>query len=146
VSSFEFSLGDNKFYCFLDANKVSDIYTSHANHKNVKQLCTENEIEFKNQSLISYNKQKFTQIIELKNKRVVFTPEEREALWVRDEETCCDCNEPIALDGFEVDHIIPLCIGGERLDPSNLQCLCRPCHQEKTREDKRKGWTYRGDS
>ena len=45
----------------------------------------------------------------------------------------------------EVDHIIPLCIGGERLDPANLQCLCRPCHQQKTREDKRKGWTYKGD-
>jgi len=145
VSSFEFSLGDNKFYCFLDANKVSDIYTSHANHKNVKQLCTENKIEFKNQSLISYNKQKFTQIIEQKNKRVVFTPEEREALWVRDEETCCDCNEPIALDGFEIDHILPLSAFGTNND-NNLQCLCKSCHKLKTQFEKESGFHQNIDS
>ena len=45
--------------------------------------------------------------------------------------------------GNEVDHIVPLAIGGEKLDPRNLQTLCRMCHQEKTREDRRKGHVYK---
>ena len=43
----------------------------------------------------------------------------------------------------EVDHILPLAAGGERFDSNNLQSLCRPCHQEKTREDKKKGHVYK---
>lgn len=35
----------------------------------------------------------------------------------------------------EVDHIVPLRQGGARLDRSNLQSLCRPCHAQKTRSD-----------
>ena len=31
-----------------------------------------------------------------------------------------------------VDHIIPFSRGGERLDASNLQSLCAPCHRHKT--------------
>jgi len=33
---------------------------------------------------------------------------------------------------YDVDHIIPLSQGGERLDPDNLQALCRRCHNKKT--------------
>ncbi len=32
----------------------------------------------------------------------------------------------------EVDHIVPLKRGGERLDVANLQSLCKPCHSRKT--------------
>ena len=38
----------------------------------------------------------------------------------------------VALD---VDHIIPLTQGGERLNLSNLQSVCRPCHRTKTERD-----------
>ena len=31
----------------------------------------------------------------------------------------------------EVDHIIPLSMGGERLSVSNVQALCRECHRRK---------------
>lgn len=31
-----------------------------------------------------------------------------------------------------VDHIVPLTQGGDRLNPTNLQAVCRPCHQHKT--------------
>jgi 5-methylcytosine-specific restriction enzyme A len=42
----------------------------------------------------------------------------------------------------EVDHIVPIKSGGAKRDPSNLQSLCRPCHQEKTRaETDGKTWT-----
>ena len=36
----------------------------------------------------------------------------------------------------EVDHIKPLSQGGERLDPANLQALCKPCHSRKTGREK----------
>jgi 5-methylcytosine-specific restriction protein A len=38
----------------------------------------------------------------------------------------------------EVDHIVPLSKGGARLDPSNLQSLCKPCHSKKTRKEGRR--------
>lgn len=47
------------------------------------------------------------------------------------------------IPGNEVDHIVPLAIGGARFDGGNLQTLCRPCHQQKTQEDKRKGHVYK---
>lgn len=37
----------------------------------------------------------------------------------------------------EVDHIVPLVDGGERLDWSNLQSLCHQCHVRKTNADQR---------
>jgi len=37
----------------------------------------------------------------------------------------------------EVDHIRPLAQGGARLDPDNLQALCRSCHSLKTATDRR---------
>ena len=33
---------------------------------------------------------------------------------------------------LDVDHIIPISKGGERLDPSNFMALCRKCHNRKT--------------
>lgn len=35
----------------------------------------------------------------------------------------------------EVDHITPIRDGGERLDQSNLQALCKRCHSRKTRRE-----------
>lgn len=36
----------------------------------------------------------------------------------------------------EIDHIRPLAQGGARLDPDNLQALCRSCHSLKTATDR----------
>lgn len=38
----------------------------------------------------------------------------------------------------EVDHIIPIRVGGGALDPKNLQSLCHQCHAVKTIEDQRR--------
>ena len=37
--------------------------------------------------------------------------------------------------GNQVDHIRPLHCGGDAWSPDNLQCLCRRCHIEKTRQE-----------
>jgi 5-methylcytosine-specific restriction protein A len=34
-----------------------------------------------------------------------------------------------------VDHIVAIADGGGELDPENLQSLCKPCHNAKTRHD-----------
>lgn len=41
--------------------------------------------------------------------------------------------EGILTPATEVDHIVPVKIAPERrLDPTNLQSLCKPCHSRKT--------------
>ena len=39
----------------------------------------------------------------------------------------------------EVDHIIPIADGGERLELNNLQSLCKSCHSRKTMAESRGG-------
>lgn len=45
-------------------------------------------------------------------------------------------------EGYEVDHIVPLCAGG-RDAPENMQLLTREQHREKTRHDLRRCWKLR---
>ena len=49
--------------------------------------------------------------------------------------TCaaCDCLLP---PSYEVDHIVPLALGGGH-GLTNLQALCKPCHAQKTRDQRR---------
>lgn len=52
---------------------------------------------------------------------------------LRNEPLCRECRQNERLEvGVEVDHIIPIGDGGKRLDQSNLQPLCKPCHSRKT--------------
>ena len=59
----------------------------------------------------------------------------RERIGFRDEYTCRMCGHVTAYG--EVDHIVPLHLGGQETD-GNRQWLCRiPCHRDKTaREEK----------
>ena len=58
---------------------------------------------------------------------------------LRDDYTCRNCGNPYPEDNLECDHIIPLAEGG--LDnASNAQCLCTPCHAEKTKSEKGQPW------
>jgi 5-methylcytosine-specific restriction protein A len=55
----------------------------------------------------------------------------RNAALERDQENCGQCGASHAL---EVDHIVPLALGGTNA-LENLQTLCGLCHRIKTRED-----------
>jgi len=51
---------------------------------------------------------------------------------------CAHCKkEGVVSAATEVDHIIPIAEGGERLDQYNLQSLCKPCHSRKTLSENR---------
>jgi 5-methylcytosine-specific restriction protein A len=47
---------------------------------------------------------------------------------------CNSCHKTYLASAIDIDHVLPLAKGGEDID-ENVQCLCRPCHRLKTRED-----------
>ena len=52
---------------------------------------------------------------------------------LRDNPLCCKCKARGVLQpATVVDHIVPIKLGGERFERSNLQGLCVPCHNAKT--------------
>lgn len=59
----------------------------------------------------------------------------RERIALRDEYTCRVCGR-VTVQG-EVDHVVPLCLGGSNSD-QNLQWICpEPCHREKSEREER---------
>ena len=56
----------------------------------------------------------------------------RAATLARDDYKCVLCGRRGRL---EVDHIVPVSVGGARYDTENLQALCRGCHIKKTRSE-----------
>jgi len=55
---------------------------------------------------------------------------------LRHEPLCRSCrSRGLIRAANEVDHIVPIRLGGARFDESNLQPLCKPCHSAKTRKE-----------
>ena len=52
------------------------------------------------------------------------------------------CNDPYKIHGepleaaTQVDHIVPLALGGARAEWDNLQSLCTGCHARKSQEER----------
>lgn len=60
----------------------------------------------------------------------------RKMILRRDMHLCQEClKSGITERAIDVDHKIPMDQGGERLDPDNLQSLCKACHGKKTRKE-----------
>lgn len=49
---------------------------------------------------------------------------------------CAKCGRTSMQVQLQVDHIVPVRAGGAELDPLNLQVLCIPCHNTKTRKER----------
>jgi 5-methylcytosine-specific restriction protein A len=58
----------------------------------------------------------------------------RRAIWERYGKKCQMCFSLTDERGYDLDHHIPLEIGGDDSD-DNLRPLCRPCHRLKTKGD-----------
>ena len=74
-----------------------------------------------------------------KNKRHTFTESERKVIISSGGSKFNKCNKKITNAQSEIEHIIPLCIGGTNED-DNLQVLCKSCHFEKTQTEKENGY------
>lgn len=60
----------------------------------------------------------------------------KHAVHVRDGWTCCKCQRVTM--NLECDHIVNKAQGGTD-DLDNLQSLCKPCHDEKSRQESKQG-------
>lgn len=65
--------------------------------------------------------------------------ERRLRVWERDNHCCAECGQLVAPHEFELDHTVPLFLGGADTD-ENCQVLCAGpdgCHRRKTARDLR---------
>jgi len=53
----------------------------------------------------------------------------------RDRYTCSICKKRLKKIFLDVDHIIPIKMGGNPIDKKNLRLLCKECHKEKSKLD-----------
>jgi 5-methylcytosine-specific restriction protein A len=67
-------------------------------------------------------------------KRKAWSTSTRRRIWEAFGRTCQMCRQPTDERGFDLDHHIPLEIGGDD-EEANLRPLCRPCHRLKTAGD-----------
>ena len=54
----------------------------------------------------------------------------------RDRYTCSICKTRLKKKFLDVDHIIPVQIGGQLFDKNNLRTLCKECHKAKSDLDR----------
>lgn len=59
----------------------------------------------------------------------------RKAILKRDRYTCSICKQRMRKRFLDVDHIIPIRMGGDPHDKENLRLLCKDCHKRKTKLD-----------
>jgi 5-methylcytosine-specific restriction endonuclease McrA len=53
----------------------------------------------------------------------------------RDNYRCSICGKRFRKSQLDVDHIIPVRMGGDLYDKKNLRTLCKECHKSKSRLD-----------
>ena len=109
-------------------------------YRDVKKLCEKHEVEFQNQPFGTLIQQLKDRIINKKTKRHVFTKEERERFHKDSFEKCNICEKAITKKEMHIDHIVPLARGGHATDRSNLQCICKKCHFEKSKGEQENGY------
>lgn len=63
---------------------------------------------------------------------VEYQPYTRREIYDRDGGTCWECGKdlPFAANGFQLDHIVPISLGGPDI-PANLQLMCAKCNRAK---------------
>ena len=123
-----------KFYLFADQSSDAKYSNLDINYKVIQKLCEDNEIEFKNQTIVQLTRQLCDKFINNQNIRKVFTRSEREE-FLNNHPLCEHCEKVLTISNFQIDHIHPLSSGGTN-DENNLQALCKECHFDKTQSEK----------
>jgi hypothetical protein len=112
---------------FIDPNYD----TINSSYKNIKILCEQMSVPFTNQSVGTLSMQ-IKEIVIDKINRHKFSKTTRKSIVDTQENKCNVCKSE--LDKFEIDHIIPLALGGvDEID--NLQAICIQCHAYKTKTE-----------
>ena len=109
--------GTRNIYC-CDPNDINII-----NFNDIKKICDENKIEWKNQTLTGVIGQIKDNYFDEQNGRVKFSKEQRTKLLTKFNNKCNTCKCCIDDNKFHIDHITSLA-GGSTNDESNLQVLC----------------------
>lgn len=55
----------------------------------------------------------------------------RDVIFARDGGICMKCGKRVSEIGYHVDHIIPICKGGDEWDLKNLELSCPKCNLSK---------------
>ena len=72
--------------------------------------------------------------------------EARKHIWLRDKGKCSKCDKQCTRRGWDLDHIKPLMEQKGKTEKQldwyyywldNMQTLCKPCHKEKTKQDRK---------
>ena len=106
----------------------------------MKQLATKDEqiLNLTNQLLQHSSKRLNAHEAQKNAKRKKLSEPERRKIAMRQDWNCANpdgkCCLRDKLQEYDIDHIIPLCQGGQD-DPSNFQAICPACHRRKTERD-----------
>ena len=55
----------------------------------------------------------------------------RKVIYERDGGICMKCGKRVPKEGYHVDHIIPISVGGDEWDLNNLELSCPECNLRK---------------
>jgi 5-methylcytosine-specific restriction endonuclease McrA len=127
-----FEDGTRNIYC-CDPNDINII-----NFNDIKKICDENKIEWKNQTLTNVIGQIKDNYFDEKNGRVKFNKEQRTMLLNKFNNKCNTCQCCINDNNFHIDHITSLAGGGTN-EECNLQVLCPSCHRDKCSSEHEQG-------
>ncbi len=124
---------DNLIIFTSDPNDINII-----TYEQVKELCIENKVEWKNQTYTGFITQLKNDFYDELNGRIKFSKEQRLELAKESKFMCNMCKCCIKEVKYEIDHITPLSGGGTNEKP-NLQVLCKACHLIKTSNEHETG-------
>ena len=133
IMSFKYVKNNVNYVFACDPNDVNQI-----TFKEVKALCEKNSLPFKNQTFMQVVKQLRTKYFDEINGRIHFSKEFKQLVLNKTKSKCAKCECDLKGKKYDVDHIRPLSNGGTN-ELSNLQALCKSCHQDKTANEQENG-------
>jgi hypothetical protein len=135
ITRFDYKINNQVYIFMLDSNDCV-----HINYKIVLHYCLKNEIEFNNQTFPALVKQCREKYFKSKKVRQEIPKDDILFLVKKSDGKCNICNDKHN-NIYEIDHIRPIANGGDPLEISNLQVLCKSCHHDKTKNEQEDG-TY----